>query len=110
MKVIFHIDEMAKWELLCGNVNNIFKESERAGEKIEVKVLANYEAVKALTDKKIEELLKGSIGKFKIYACQNSINLFEIDTTKLLSFVEIVPSGVYYLALQQENGFKYIKP
>ncbi|AFM41708.1 hypothetical protein Desaci_2783 [Desulfosporosinus acidiphilus SJ4] len=111
-KVIFHIDEMNKWDLLLGNVSNLLK---AAGEdKYSIEVLANAEAVKhydlkhGLTSQNVMESLSNDGVKF--VACNNALMANDLKRDTLFTFVEIVPAGVVELIIKQSEGYCYIKP
>lgn len=44
------------------------------------------------------------------HACHNSLNSHGINPDQLQSDVEVVEAGVVDLAIQQDRGFRYIKP
>ena len=48
MQVIFHVDELEKWPLAAGNVENMLAYCEESGETAQIEVLANGVAVRAL--------------------------------------------------------------
>lgn len=100
MKVLFHIDEYHKWDLLQANVANILKEDNQ----IKVAVVANAEAVDLFVHQ------KSLIDNVKYYICNNALTSRKVDKQRLIEGVEIVSSGVYKILLLQEEGFKYIKP
>lgn len=100
MKVLFHIDEYHKWDLVQANVANILKEDET----LEVAVVANAEAVDLFVHN------KALINKVNYYICNNALTSRKVNKQQLISGVEIVSSGVYQILLLQEAGFKYIKP
>lgn len=100
MKVLFHIDEISKWTLLSANIKNILKEDP----SISVSVVANAEAVDLfITQLNLEK-------NVTYFVCNNALTNRKIDKTKLISNIEITPSGVYKILLLQEEGYKYIKP
>lgn len=112
-KVIFHIDEMSKWNLLLSNVENFIKELNVQSKTIEV--LSNSEAVKFFVrdtitkdnQLRIETLIKQGI-VFSV--CNNSLLSNKIDPKSLLNGIYIVPSGVVELAIKQYDSYAYIKP
>lgn len=105
MKVIFHIDEMSKWGMVLSNVLNL-KESDHTAE---ISVLANGEAVSYY--KKHREKIENLINKDIVFlACNNSLKSRRIKPEDLMNGIEIVPVGVYELALKQQEGYAYIRP
>ncbi len=114
-KVIFHINETEKWDVLLGNVTNLLKDM--GSDNIEVRVLANGPSVGAYADdaklQKMKELAEKGV---KFLACRNSVkNLCSggqicISEDSLPEFITIVPAGVSELVRRQAEGFAYIKP
>lgn len=110
-KVIFHVDELSKWELVLSNAKNLIKAF--SDDELVIEILANSEAVEFLvksdshSDKLFTDLLNNN-AIFKV--CNNSIKSLEIDPNTLFAFVSIVPSGVAELTIKQHEGFAYIKP
>lgn len=113
IKVIFHIDEIAKWKLLLKNVSNLLQAVDI--EKSKIQVLANSEAVKLYI---VSEDLNAEITTMKelnskgvkFVACNNALNSFSIKKENLLDIVDIVPVGVLELINKQSHGYAYIKP
>lgn len=112
IKVLFHIDENAKWGLLLANCRNLLK---AAGEnRPEIEVVANSEAVKGFAggcsgaDADLMRWLSEAGAGF--VACNNALNGLGIRKEQLPPFVRIVPAGVLELVLRQAEGFAYIKP
>lgn len=112
IKVIFHIDESGKWNLLLKNVQNLVQAIE--AEQAEIEVLANAEAVKfylknnAENDFSVMQALSGNGVRF--VACNNALKGFGIIEEQLAQFVHIVPAGVVELIEKQMEGYAYIKP
>lgn len=108
LKVIFHIDEMEKWDLVLANAKNFYEGSENA----EIAILANSEAVDGyLKETKFEDVLNMLYGwNVKLLACKNALNRCKIKEEDIIPFVEIVPAGVVELVKKQDQGFRYIKP
>lgn len=104
MKVIFHIDEMSKWDLILKNVKNFLNEKTDAT----IEVLANSEAVKGYLDeeniKKIEELNANFV------SCGNALKGNDIKKEDLTEKIKVVPAGVVELAKKQSEGYAYIRP
>lgn len=112
-KVIFHIDENLKWDLLLGNVKNLIEAKNI--NIFDIEVLANSEAVKNYvsdqdTDAhtiKMRELNQKGV---QFVACNNALKGFNISKDSLLDFVVVVPAGVMELVIKQSEGYHYIKP
>lgn len=112
-KVIFHIDENSKWNLVLNNVSNFLNAIDNG--KVDVEVLANAEAVKYYEVKqdsnshleKLENLFKKGV---RFVACNNALNANEIKRENIFEFVEVVPAGVLELVERQKEGYSYIRP
>lgn len=111
-KVIFHIDESKKWNLVLANTRNLIAALKES--KVTVEILANSEAVKDLVSlnqtadpsKSLRELSS----HVNFAACNNSLHALGIEPTALFDFVTVVPSGVAELAIKQHETYAYIKP
>lgn len=112
VKVIFHVDEGTKWNLLLKNVQNLLQVIEINMSQIEV--LANSEAVKFYLRDNSEKglsIMQDLSGKGVYFvACNNALRGFGITKVQLAPFVSIVPAGVLELIEKQMEGYAYIKP
>ncbi len=112
-KVIFHVDEINKWELLLKNVSNLLHG--RANNTFHVEILANSEAVTYFDInrdmnadiKTMERLNKEGV---KFVACNNAIMANNIEKNNIIPFVDIVPAGIIELIVKQSEGYAYIRP
>ncbi|WP_080348184.1 hypothetical protein [Clostridium massiliodielmoense] len=50
MKVIYHIDNPAKWKLVLENAKNMLDEGNKSGKTFEIEILANSMAVISLKE------------------------------------------------------------
>lgn len=112
IKVIYHVDEMEKWDLCLGNVRNMLAYGQANHETFEIEILANSVAVKGLVkeselNESMVELLEKDV---VIAACQNALHAQSLQKESLISKITIVPAGVVELAKKQNDGFAYIKP
>lgn len=114
MNVIFHIDELNKWQLTLGNVTNMVNYYQDNKVNYQIEVLANSEAVLAFQhnfDDKLKlqmsHLVKANV---TFAACNNALKANHLSSKDIYDFITIVPSGVVELAQKQVNGFAYIKP
>jgi intracellular sulfur oxidation DsrE/DsrF family protein len=114
-KVIFHIDELNKWNLVLKNVSNLL--AAIGNSSFQIEVLANAEAVKAYNtsskeiDPNISNLSEELNAKgVKFVACNNALKGFGLQKEDINFFVDIVPAGVLELAEKQMEGYSYIKP
>lgn len=114
IKVIFHIDENQKWNLLINNVKNLLSSYEGELSNSTIEILANSEAVKGYvdgnpyTDSIVMEAL--SQKGIKLVACNNALLGMKIQKDQIYHFVAIVPAGVRELVDRQAEGYAYIKP
>ncbi len=111
-KVIFHVDELAKWNLVLSNLSNLVN-ALKVGD-FQVDVLANSEAVRYYESQdshqdffKMEKLAQTGV---RFVACNNSLRAQKLNPDDLFNFVEIVPVGVLELIEKQQLGFAYIRP
>lgn len=113
-KVIFHIDELNKWNLVLKNTSNLLEAI--GSENFNIEVLANAEAVKAYVLEKENQLNTTNTMKtlsdrgIRFVACNNSLKAFNIKKEELIPFVHIVPTGVLEIVNKQMEGYSYIKP
>ncbi len=113
IKVIFHVDELNKWDMVLKNVSNLLHAGEI--EKLKVEVLANGEAVKfydltADLKRDVSVMEKLNANGVRFVACNNALNGLKIKREALIKFIEIVPVGVLEIIKKQNEGFAYIKP
>lgn len=112
-KVIFHINESNKWNILLANVSNLIKDL--GNENVTIEVLANGGAVAEyiFADKKSDLLNRiDSMSKLDVTftACRNSLIGNNIDEKLVPDYVKVVPAGVTELVKKQTEGYAYIKP
>lgn len=109
MKVILHINELAKWSGVLSNVTNLLTDGK--GLVISVEVLANGEAVKGYQEASLgiemHELVERGV---QLSCCQHAMDRFGIKAEELPPFIQVVPAGVLRLVECQSNGYAYIKP
>lgn len=111
MKVIFHIDELSKWNLVIANVNNLLKAVADDQSTITVMIVANSEAVKGYLEAERSQSLQALFDQnVCLSICHNSMVGFDISADQLPKFVTIVPAAVVELVKKQHEGFAYIKP
>lgn len=107
MKIIFHVDELTKWQLCLGNVTNM-------SNYYQIEVLANSEAVIAYQldyDHEIAKIFTALSKKHVTFtACNNALAANHLTAADIYQFITIVPAGVVELAQKQTEGFAYIKP
>lgn len=112
MKVIFHIDDPARWPLALGNAENLLAYCKGAGLQCTAELLANGPAVTgclpgAPLASRMDALAREGV---LLAACANALRAQGIAPGQLAPFVEVVPAGVAELAGRQAEGYAYIKP
>ena len=103
MQVVFHINEVDRWDMVLSNVKNFLAEVAEA----KITIVANGSAVKYYLEDNIpQETFKD----VDVVACQNSLRNQEISKEQLNPLIRIVDSGVVELANKQAEGYAYIRP
>lgn len=111
MRVVFHIDEMNKWNLVIGNVKNTISYCKENNIKYGVEVVANSEAVKGyLTNYEVEGISYLQNLNVEFVACNNAIKKYGLKLEDLISDITLVPAGIIELVLKQQQGYAYIRP
>lgn len=126
-RVVYHVDyaDPDRYSLTLTSVNNMLNAYEQELRDYDVQILFVGQGVrfvtddkKAGTDKKLEAKraeYKGrleslsKVRNVKLAVCNNTLNDFGIPEKSLYSGVKVVPSGVAYLADQQQQGAAYLK-
>lgn len=113
MKLIIHIDEIDKWNLVVGNAVN----AKAVKANSEIEIIVHGTAIVVLKEKVAEnfglkdKLISLNEKNIKIKCCNNAFNKFDMKKSELLSFVEIVPAAIVEIMEKQQNdGFAYVKP
>lgn len=105
MNVVFHLNELKRFDHCYSNVINLLKEDEVE----EIRVLMNGDSVKLAVegnDARVSQLLDAGVF---ISVCNNSLNKNKINVSELIDGVEVVRTGVFELMKRQEQGYSYIK-
>lgn len=111
MKIVFHIDETEKWDMLLANIENIIKYSVETKTDFKVEVVANGIAVTKYLDANYNKRITNIISPcIQFAACHNALIANDIDEQLLPPYIRVVPAGVVELAILQDSGFRYIKP
>lgn len=107
--VIFHIDELNKWDLLFENVRNLIKAYEP--DSVDIEVVANSVAVqfykKDNDTSRINELVRSGV---VFCACNNALRKLGLKEEDIIKDVRIVPAGVKEIVEKEIEGYAYIKP
>lgn len=104
MKVVFHVDELAKWQEAFHNIRNLTK----ADSSVKIVLLVNGAAIKGYLDEANQEFL--SLENVEFHACNNAMRANQISAEDLPKNVIVVPAGVLDLIQLQTTGYAYIKP
>ncbi|MBZ4687197.1 MAG: hypothetical protein JG764_830 [Clostridiales bacterium] len=129
LKVLFHVNELDRWQTALSNIINFVKDVEQ--ENADIEVVANGPAVSAYTSRclleggnngqpaascgKVDGELLNQMKKLsgmgiRFAACRNALRAQSIDESVLPSFVTVVPAGITEIAKKQAEGYAYIKP
>lgn len=104
-KVVFHVDEADKVDLVIGNVRNFLT----ARPTSTVVIVVNGPAIMTLTTTVWEAMLT-ELPQVEIDACHNAMAGHQLTAADLPVTVTVVPAGVVRLAELQEQGYAYLKP
>ncbi|KJU86787.1 sulfur relay, DsrE-like protein [Candidatus Magnetobacterium bavaricum] len=115
LKVIFHVNEAEKWEVVLGNVTNLLRDV--SPDMIEIRVLANGPSISAFSDEaRLSTMAALSEAGVKFLACRNSLNKLGCSGTVCITeqnlppYIGVVPAGITELIKRQSEGFAYVKP
>lgn len=113
MRILYHIDESQKWELVLKNIEEMVDYYEEHQIDYDIEVVAVGEAVKDYQKKenqklhkKIEDLFNKQVS---FLACHSALKEYNIQMNDILDFVYVVALGTVELAQKQAAGFSYIK-
>ncbi|MBU9788702.1 DsrE family protein [Lentilactobacillus sp. IMAU92037] len=110
-KVVFHIDDMDKWQHTLGNIRNLLTFGNQADETYKIVVLVNGDAILGYLVGSLQDSIAQLTTKsVEFHACQNAMNSHTIKKDQLPAGVQVVPAGVADLVELQEAGYSYIKP
>lgn len=116
MKFVFHIDEIARWQVALSSVKNTVNYLKENHEAIEIELVVNSEAVQVLVPsiseaKGMEESFLGLFDSgVKVFACANALKASGLVKADLFGQVEVVPASMIHLAKRQGEGYAYIRP
>lgn len=111
-KIIFHINELDKWDLLLKDVSILL--DTYSNTDFHIDVLATSEAVKFYNSKDISYTHTDFIGYLdskgvKFIAGEDDLNNYDINSKDLIKFVNIVPSGALELMKKQNDRYTYLE-
>ncbi len=109
MKVVFHINQLAKWESVLSSINNLLASG--SGQVKSIEVVAVGESVKVFVETNylipMHELTEKGI---LFSSCNNALVAHDINKEELPPFIQVVPAGVLRLVELQAADYAYIKP
>lgn len=112
-KVLLHIDQCERWEMVLKNAQNLMNQYEQRSTPYRIEIVANGEAVAeyALTNLDLQtamgELMTQNL---RFIACNYALEAAGLTLGDIFPFVEVVPAGVVEIADRQLEGYAYIKP
>lgn len=126
-KAVYHVDfaDPDRYSLTLTSVNNMLNAYEQELRDYDVQIVFVGQGVRFVTDDKkagtdkkldakraeykgrLESLSK--VRNVKLAVCNNTLSDFGIPEKSLYSGVKVVPSGVAYIADQQQHGAAYLK-
>lgn len=108
-RVIFHVDEMTKWNLVLANIKNLLDSDKDS--RFVIEVVANSEAVQYYRNNDEHEAMDALSKKGVLFsACNNAMKTFGIKKTELTPYVCVVPAGITEIVVKQQLGYSYVKP
>lgn len=115
LKVLFHINELDRWDTALGNIINLLKDA--GDDAVDAIVLANGPSVNAYgNETKLSVMKDLSERGVRFLACKNSLRKMCssgdacIKEDNLSSFIEVVPAGITAIIKIQSDGYAYVKP
>lgn len=126
-KAVYHVDygDPQRYSLTLTSVNNMLNAYEQELREYDVLIVFVGHGARFVTDDKkagsdaqLEKKraeLKGRLQSLhavrgvKLAVCNNTLNDFGVDRQALYPGVQVVPSGVAYIADQQAQGAAYLK-
>jgi intracellular sulfur oxidation DsrE/DsrF family protein len=109
--IVFHFDKSeSELKIAISNMKNYFIALKDV--KFSAVLVVNGPGIKLMGKDNeyaasLKELSDLGLG---IRVCQNAINHFDIESTSLIPFCQIVPAGVLEIVNLQREGYAYLKP
>ena len=105
-KVVFHLNDLAKWSMLFANLNNLIQ----AQASLEIKVVVNGPAVSGyFATESLRQFTQLTAQGIHFYACQQALKAQGLLATNLPDEIKTVTYGVEKLVSLQSLGAAYIK-
>ncbi|WP_196591138.1 DsrE family protein [Pectinatus frisingensis] len=112
LKIVFHIDEMAKWQMVIGNVKNFI--ADVGMDRYDIKIVVNGDAVNLFNTADNSAVLHDmeclTHESVEVFVCRNALRGNEINESELPPYIFIASAGVTKLVKLQLAGYAYIKP
>ena len=131
MKVVYHVDfpDATRYSATLTSVNNLINDVEQELREYDVQIVFVGYGIRFVTDNKLEDTpyaeteklaerraeLKGrlqtlhDIRNVKLMLCDKTRGEIGLPESELYEGVELVPSGVSYIADLQADGYAYLK-
>lgn len=103
MKVVFHLDDVNRWQRAKANIQNLLKETK----DMTIVLLANGDAVKGYVAEENQAFIEET--SIELHACRNALRGQKMAEDQLPTPVTVVPVGVLDLVVLQTAGYSYIK-
>lgn len=112
LKVVLHIDEINKWQMVLNNAQNLINGA--ANKKYDIRIIVNGNAVNLFGQESDSNILKQvdalTKQKTEVFLCRNALQGNGINEVELPSNVSVVPAGIIKLVELEMAGYAYIKP
>ncbi|WP_152668316.1 DsrE family protein [Lactiplantibacillus herbarum] len=105
LKVVIHVDEIAKVTMAIGNCRNLLAVEPTAS----VVMVVNGPAITTLTTGMWQPLLI-ELPQITVDACHNAMVSHQVAVEDLAAGVTVVPAGVVRIVELQNQGYAYLKP
>lgn len=112
-KVLFHIDEHEKWEMVLNNARNMLINYKLNAIAYQIEIVANGEAVKdySLSNPAYQGSMQELVNENILFtACNHALEASDLTADDIFTFVVVVPVGVVEIADRQLDGYAYIRP
>lgn len=112
-KVLFHIDDREKWGMVLKSARNMTNHYEQMAITHQIEIVANGQAVRdySLANRGLRNAMRELVEQNILFAaCNNALEVAELTSDDIFTFVVVVPVGVVEIADRQLEGYAYIMP
>lgn len=113
MRIVYHINENQKWDLVLKNIEEMVDYYDEHQIDYDIEVVATSEAIKGYqksSDQKLHQKIERLFNRqVSFLACHSALKENDIQMNNILDFVYVVSLGTVELAQKQAAGFSYIK-